>query len=386
MSKVILSVESVRYPLTGIGRYTMELGMELQKIYGHNDILFTDGRNVIDNYNFCESSLYRRRNSKIDLLKKYIKKSYVLSNAYFEVKRYMESKALKGYESCILHATNFSCPKFHGKKIVTFHDMSPYITPNCQEEVRLNILKRECENTVRNADALITVSNSSKKDIVEYFGFSSERVFVTPLGCNSYFYSIDKQSVIERLNEIGINYKGYVLFVGTIEPRKNIKTLIKAYEKLNRSIKDHIPLVICGHRGWKSEEIFDEICRGSSEGWIYYLNFVDQKTLLSLYAGAKLFCFPSLYEGFGLPLLEAMASKVPVISSNNSSLPEVLGDAGILIEAEDVDAWATEISSVLESPSLINEMVNKGFSRAKDFSWRRCALDTINVYTAVEKF
>lgn len=385
MSKVILSVEPVRYPLTGIGRYALELSRELPQVCPNRGISFFDGYRVSDHFVFDESKR-DKKTSKLSTLRKWAKKSALISDIYFKIKRERESKALEGSESCIVHATNYSCPRFGGKKIVSFHDMSAYITPDCQEEVRLRILKNECEYTIRNADALITISEASKRSIVDHFNFPSDRVFVTPLACNKDFYVCDENVTREHLRRLGLGFKQYTLFVGTIEPRKNISTLIKAYRRLPSILRANVPLVVCGHSGWKSEQIFDEIYRAASEGWLHYLNYVDQTALISLYSGAKLFCFPSLYEGFGLPILEAMASRVPVISANNSSLPEVVGNAGVLISALDVDTWVEKINTVLESESLIAELANKGYRRAKEFSWEKCAVETMRVYDIVDRF
>ena len=385
MQKVIFSVEPVRYPLTGIGRYALELSKELPRVCEKGRLLFFDGYHISNEfvYNETEISVF---SPCISRLKSLVKKSASISKFYFNLQRYRETKALEKYESCMVHGTNFVCPKFNGKKIVSFHDMSAYLAPHCQDKARLKILREECEKTVKSADALITISEASKHSIINYFNYSADRIFVTPLACNQDFYFHDDIVTSNRIQRLGLTPKKYTLFVGTIEPRKNVLTLIAAYKRLPKSLRDHVPLVICGHKGWKSEETFVEIDKGESEGWLHYLNYVDQFTLQSLYAGAKLFCFPSLYEGFGLPLLEAMAAKVPVISADNSSLPEVVGKAGILIPAKDVDCWTEKIYEVLESTILASDLANKGYKRSKLFSWERCAMETVKAYNAVEQF
>ena len=385
MQRVILSVEPVRYPLTGIGRYALELSRQLPKVYPKEYLQFFDGYRLSGSFTYEETKTVSKFNSQLSSLKSLAKKSSLISDIYFRVKQAREAKILRGLESSVVHATNFACPRFAGKKIVTVHDMSAYLMPECQEKVRLDILKRECEYTARNAEALITISKSSKEAIVNYFGYPADRVFVTPLACNDDFYVCNEGLSRQQLKPLGLIFKQYTLFVGTVEPRKNLTTLIYAYRKLPKVVRERIPLVICGHSGWKSDKIFQEIRKATSEGWLYYLNYVDQVTLLSLYAGASLFCFPSLYEGFGLPILEAMASKVPVISANNSSLPEVVGDAGVLVAAEDVDSWTESIRAVLESTTLANKLIYQGVVRSKQFSWERCALATLEAYKAVEE-
>jgi alpha-1,3-rhamnosyl/mannosyltransferase len=185
------------------------------------------------------------------------------------------------------------------------------------------------------------------------------------------------------LSRHGLEVGGYSLFVGTIEPRKNIETLLDAYSRLPIELRKRWPLVLTGYHGWRSESIHQRLDSAKREGWAYYLGFVPSEDLPLLFAGARLFTFPSLYEGFGLPVLEAMSSGVPVVCSNNSSLPEVAGDAALMCEAQDTETLTELIQRGLEDEAWRASAVEQGLLHAARFSWERCASETLQVYKTV---
>jgi alpha-1,3-rhamnosyl/mannosyltransferase len=182
------------------------------------------------------------------------------------------------------------------------------------------------------------------------------------------------------MKKFGILYQEYSLFVGTIEPRKNLLVLLDAYECLPLMVRNQWPLVIAGYQGWRSEHIHARIARGVRTGWIKYLGFVDGNDLPLLFSGARLFVFPSLYEGFGLPVLEAMASGVPVVCSNSSSLPEIAEGVALMGNPQDAQALSGLIHRALTDLTWRTEATLRGLARARDYSWKRCAQSTANVY------
>jgi alpha-1,3-rhamnosyl/mannosyltransferase len=184
-------------------------------------------------------------------------------------------------------------------------------------------------------------------------------------------------SVLARL---GLVHGGYTLYAGTIEPRKNIEVLLDAYSVLPDAIRQRWPLVLAGYHGWQSEQLHQRIDAAVSAGWARYLGYVADEDLPHLFAGAHLFFFPSHYEGFGLPVLEAMASGVPVVCSNASSLPEVAGGAALMFDPEDADALHQLILTGLEDEVWRKTAKEKGLMQASIFSWRRCANETVSVY------
>lgn len=384
MSKVIFSVESVKNPLTGIGRCTLELSRALKDQINDGDLLFCDGSRILETFTFDDTQKVNTiAASCLATFKGWAKKSRFLSDFYFRQKARREAGILRGFEDHLFHATNFACPYFAGRKIVTFYDMSPFLFSDCQEATRVAILQKTCEDTIRRADALITISESAKREIVDYFNYDVNKIFVTPLACSNTFRVRKENEISSNLTSLGLEYKGYCLFVGTVEPRKNIDFLLRVYESLPLALRIRIPLVICGHRGWKSEGLHQKIENAVHQGWVKYLEYVSQPELLAIYAGAKVFLFPSRYEGFGLPILEAMASGVPVISSDTSSLPEVVGNAGILLSIQQESLWTDKIQEIFEDTSLESSLILRGQVQAKQFSWSRCAKETIKAYQSI---
>jgi alpha-1,3-rhamnosyl/mannosyltransferase len=182
------------------------------------------------------------------------------------------------------------------------------------------------------------------------------------------------------LTRYELHADGYSLYAGTIEPRKNIDTLLDAYSSLSPSLRNRIPLVLCGYRGWGGEKLHVRIESAVREGWVKFLGYVPDYDLPKLFSGARLFVFPSLYEGFGLPVLEAMSSGTPVISSNAASLPEVAGDAATLFNPLDAEALRELLTQGLEDKDWRQAARHKGLLRAKEFSWEKCAEKTLSVY------
>jgi alpha-1,3-rhamnosyl/mannosyltransferase len=190
----------------------------------------------------------------------------------------------------------------------------------------------------------------------------------------------EASEVQDVLNAWGLGYEAYTLFVGTVEPRKNLTTLLTAYEQLPEKLRMQWPLVIAGNEGWNSKVIHSRMERAATQGWLRYLSFAPQAQLPFLYAGARLFAYPSVYEGFGLPPLEAMASGVPVVCSNVSSLPEVVGDVALGFAPTDVEALCAALAQGLEDESWRKRAKSAGRARSKNFCWQQCAANTLKIY------
>jgi len=222
------------------------------------------------------------------------------------------------------------------------------------------------------ADAIITISQFSKEEIIELLGIDSGKIHVTPLGVDRAF-TPGRKKINTLPNE-------YILFLGNLEPRKNPVTLLNAYRSLPPKIRKRFPLVIAGASGWHIKELKRVLQLFSRNEEPILTGYVPQKNLPDLYRGATLFVYPSLYEGFGLPVLEAMASGIPVITSDSTSLPEVTGDAGVLVNSWDMNHLKEAIIELLRDEKTRQELAGKGIARAKHFSWNRCARQTLSVY------
>jgi glycosyltransferase involved in cell wall biosynthesis len=271
--------------------------------------------------------------------------------------------------------------KFKQKYIITIHDLTPFITPKESKFGRPLIYKLFFPRTLKTADKIIADSNSTKQDLIRYFNIPEEKIKVILLAADEKFKPLNKEEIDEFKQEYNLNFP-FILYVGTLEARKNILTLIRAWYKLKKKGINH-KLVITGKKGWKYKELFGTIDNLNLQNDIIFTGYVPEEDLPALYNAAELFVYPSIYEGFGLPPLESMACGTPVITSNTSSLPEVVGDAGIMVDPYDVDGLADAMYEVLSIDGLREDMIKKGLERAKMFSWKKCAMETLKVYEGV---
>lgn len=384
--KVILSVYPIKFPLTGIGRYTYELarGLQQEKL---ESLLFMQGRrllaeppvsNTADRVGSdCFSSL---REQVLELAKK----SRLAGALYGAVEPWVKERALRGHEGYVYHGPNFFLPPFKGPSVVTMHDLSVYLWPQTHPPARVHYMHKHIAKALKRADYLITDTEYTRQEVSSYFNWPLERIRAVHLASAPAFYPRSAQALGSALGNLGLTPGRYTLYTGTIEPRKNIKVLLDAYEKLPEALRRRWPLVISGYRGWLSDDLHGKMESAQRGGWLKYLGYVDAEVLPSLMAGARLFAFPSLYEGFGLPVLEAMASGVPVICSNASCLPEVAADAAALHNPDDTNGLRELLLQGLEDDAWCSRQRTAGLKRASQFSWERCVQETLGVYRAAE--
>jgi len=239
---------------------------------------------------------------------------------------------------------------------------------------------RELPKALKRADVIITDSNYTRAEVIEYSGFDPSRVLATPLAASKEFQARTEHECLETLGKFQVSYQGYVLYAGTVEPRKNLISLLDAYEALPASLRKTTPLVVAGYKGWRSEDVHERLEKAHAAGWAKYLGFVSDQDLPILFSAAKTFVYPSVYEGFGLPVLEALASGVPVVCSNTTSLPEVAGDAALMCEHADVDTLAQLIIKSLEDQEWRQAAIRQGLQQAATLSWQKTVDKTIGAY------
>jgi glycosyltransferase involved in cell wall biosynthesis len=268
-----------------------------------------------------------------------------------------------------------------GGKVTTIHDVIPFIYPETSTTLDWLIYRFWLPLAVRRLDAIITVSTQSKEDIVRFLPVDEDKITVVPLAAGGAYRPLAGNEVAAALQKYEIS-KPYILYVGSLESRKNLPRLLEAYAQLRRW-SEQWTMVIVGARKWKYAPIFETVQRLGLEPYVDFTGYVEEEDLPALYNGADLFVFPSLYEGFGLPVLEAMACGTPVVTSNTSSLPEVAGDAALLVDPYDVEEIAAAMRSILEDEALAADLRERGLVRAKEFSWKRTARETIAVYEKV---
>lgn len=376
--KVILNIDPIKYPLTGIARYTYELAQALQSS-SIDELLFMRGNSLM-----LKLPEPQAQSEFSYGLKSRLAQSSLLRKLYHQTKRFQQSRVLKNYENNIYHGPNFYLPQFNGPSVVTIHDLSPFLWSHCHPPERIKYMQKQIEFSVKKASAIITDSEYVRAEIIEHFDLNPSKVHTTLLGCGQEFCPYPEKSLNPILKKRGLNYKGYSLFTGTIEPRKNLLRLLDAYKQLPISLKTQYPLVVTGFKGWQSEKIHRALSKAQEQGWAHYLGYLPAEELPFVMSGAQLFIFPSLYEGFGLPVLEAMSSGTPVVCSNAASLPEVGGMAPLYHHPEDTEQLRTNIEKGLEDNNWRERAVELGFQQADKLTWHKCANDTIEVYKSLQ--
>ncbi len=280
----------------------------------------------------------------------------------------------------VYHFPNFIRPPLRGgRSVVTIHDLSFLRFPETTEKGNLAYLKKRISDTVRSSDAIVTGSEFTAGEIEELLGVERSRIHPIPDGLAEHIRPPAPEEAAELRARLGLD-RPYLLHVGTLEPRKNIPFLIEVCERLRDFDGD---LVLAGKRGWNCRPILKRIESSPLARRIRRLDYVADRDLPALYAGAELFVFPSLYEGFGFPPLEALACGTPVLSSAAGSLPEVLGTAAELLGDFDAALWAEKIETILSDPGARQRAQTAGRERARAFSWRQTALRTWDVYCSL---
>ncbi len=286
-------------------------------------------------------------------------------------------------EMDLYHATNLVLPpRRKAKGILTIYDLTFILFPGHHGR-GMQALTRDIRTYIGRADCIIAISEQTKRDVVALLGVPAERVVVTLLAADERCRVIEDRALVERVvGRYGVG-RPYILYTGTLEPRKNVPTLIRAFHALKQEMGIPHRLLLAGRKGWLYDEVFAVVKRLGLTEEVIFTGYVPDDDLPHLYNGADLFVYPSLYEGFGLPPLEAMACGCPVVTSNTSSLPEVVGNAGLMVDPTRVDDLAEAMGRILGDASLASDLRAKGVSRAAHFSWQRCAAETMAVYRQV---
>ena len=366
--KILIDSISLLSSLTGIGRYTYEISRHLEQ-----------DKNIAIEYfygYYSKKLLEPSSGTEIKNLKSIIVKNQFVKKL---VRKFL-------FTSSKIFAPSYDVywqPNFipndgiKAKKIVTsVHDFSFILYRDFHPKERIEYIEKYFFKNIVRSDMIITGSEYSKQEILQRLDFKEDKVKVIHHGINHDLFKIYKDPKVEF--EIPSKF---ILSVGSIEPRKNLLGLLKAYNILNESLKKEYKLVLVGFKGWENKEIMN-IVNNNKEN-IHYLGFINDEELAKVYNLASLFVFPSFYEGFGLPPLEAMACGTPVVSSNLTSMPEVCIDAAVYCDPHDIDDVKNKIELVLRDENLQNSMIQKGIKRAKQFTWKKSADEHMKVFEKV---
>jgi glycosyltransferase involved in cell wall biosynthesis len=283
----------------------------------------------------------------------------------------------------LLHSMHYTRPvRLPCASVVTFHDMTFFLYPELHTRAKRLFFPLAIRASARQADALTAVSESTRQDAIRILGISPEKIAATQLGVDPAFRPINDAGFKRVIAEKYDLPERFILYVGLLEPRKNLPMLIRAYKRLIDG-GENFKLVLVGRYGWRYEELLRQINNLDLEGMVHFTGYVSQEDLPLVYNLSSLFVYPTLYEGFGLPALEAMACGVPVITTDVSSLPEIVGEAGILVPVNNVEALYGAMIAVLGDEDLRRKMINKGIQRAAKFTWEQTAKLTFQVYQQV---
>jgi len=280
----------------------------------------------------------------------------------------------------VFHGPNYFLPAQRGRAalVVTVHDLSALRHAEWHPTRRLMVHRIALHRTVQKVDHVITDSEAIRAEVIRYLGVPPEKVTAIHPAPPPGFRPQRPAELKPALDRWGLSPSEYLLFAGAIEPRKNLVRLLDAAEVLQRGRPDLPPLIFVGPPGWRNQEIRNRIATRGPQ--VRYLGYLSNDDVAALMAGCAAFVMPSLYEGFGLPVLEALACGVPVVTSRGGALEEVAGDAAILVDPQDSDEIADGIERVLDDTTLRETLVRKGLARAAQFSWERTARETLRVY------
>lgn len=366
---LIISVDALSPSLSGIGRYAWELASRLPLTRSIDSVRYIRQGRWAENPAFLLDAAYR-----------FPRKSWLQRKEPKLVTNWRLRQQCKGW---VFHGPNYFIPEYADIGIATIHDLSVFRFPETHPLERIKQFEANFTDTLKRAAHLITDTEAIRQEVIRTFGWPAERITAVSLGVADVYQPRSLEETAKVLPNYGLEHGRYSLCVATIEPRKNIDLLLDSYRDLLSTVRRRFPLVLIGNEGWQSEQLHDRIKACCAEGWLHYLKFVPEADLSVLYAGSRLFVYPSQYEGFGLPVLEAMASAIPVISSTDPALVEVGGDAIWQICPEDRVTFTRVLEQGLEDEQWRTTAQAKGLARAKGFTWERCVEQTVQVYRKV---
>lgn len=379
--KVFVDAEVLVMPhFSGIGHYTLELLRSLDKIV-ENDKTITVELGV----NFRQ----------VEKIKSYGFRNFKIRRTPFSLRianglkiRDLQPPYDMFFGKRVYLFPNFtSWPTWFSKSVSIVYDLSFEFFPQYADPRNQEFLSSQVKKTAQRSAKIVTISKNSQKEINTFYNKPVKDIPIVYPGVDQTEFFRWPEKEVEKLKTHYKIHGKYILYVGNIEPRKNLKNLLLAYEQLDEKTRKEYSLLLVGARGWLDGEVFDIIKRLRTKGnnILQPDEYVKDSDRAALFSGASLFVYPSEYEGFGIPPIEAMACGVPVITSDNSSLPEAVGDAAKMVSAQSVGQLASAISTVLGDKKLQAEMVKKGYAQVDKFSWDREAEKLLNILQEVNQ-
>jgi alpha-1,3-rhamnosyl/mannosyltransferase len=369
--RIALNARILRAPRTGIGHYVAELVSALR---AETDIDLTLFHGWGWSPALPEAAMPGY--SRLTPLLRQIPGAYQ-ARRWLEQKRFDQGRA---QPIDLYHEPSLWPLAFDGPTVITLHDLTHLHFPQTQPAARLKEIERRLAAGVQQARLILTDSQAIADEARDYFALPADRFVVAPLGVAARFHPREPAAIDAVLKAHAVAPREYFLCVGTLEPRKNLNLALRAHARLPDAVRQRFPLLIVGMAGWQREQFNDELRQALASGHVCLLGYLPDEDVAQLLAGARALIFPSLYEGFGLPVLEAMASGTPVVVTRSSAMPEVAGPAGNYIEADDADGLRDAMSRLIDDHAHWQTCREAGLQQARLFSWKRCAGATAQAY------
>jgi glycosyltransferase involved in cell wall biosynthesis len=374
--RVAFNATSLLSPLTGIGQYSQHLATGLARQPNVRAEFF---------YGAIWSAEVRDTPpapvaSALPWLRRNIPGSYALRRM---VQNHRFTSRAKTAEFDLYHEPNILPLPFDGPTVVTVHDLSWIRYPGTHPVARVREMDKYFEPGLRHASLILTDSAFVKRELMEIFDISSALIKPVALGVEPLFRLQNRHETKPVLHRLGLQHGEYVLAVGTLEPRKNLQVALTAFMQLPSRARQKFPLVLVGTKGWNSSELELQIAPMLKAGEVRQLGYLPREDLATVIAGSTCLIYPSIYEGFGLPPLEAMACGIPVITTNVSSIPEVVGDTGVLLDPQDVDGFKQAIEMMISAPDVRAALGRNALARSAMFTWESCVAHTVDAYRQV---
>ncbi len=358
------------YQMGGISQYVLHLLPALAALDDENRYTifhsWKDGRSYIPSSPCIEGSFQRRN---------------LYTPAHHKIERWALSAELLRHRLDVFHSPDFIPPQRGGRRhIITVHDLNFIYYPQFLTAESRRYYADQIQWAVDHADHISADSEATRRDLINHLNLPPEKVSTVYLAANPLYQREYAADVVEQTLAAHHLPRGFILCVGTLEPRKNIPMLLRAYQKLRMETAVTVPLVLVGGKGWMYEDIFATMDELKLRSHVHHLTGIFDDALAHLYHAAGVLVTPSHYEGFGLPALEAMHSDCPVIVSNRGSLPEIVGQNSLQLDPDDVDLWAETMERVLSDSKMREEMVINGRLQAQTFNWQKTARATLSLY------
>lgn len=374
--RVAFNATSLLSPLTGIGQYSRQLALGL-----------VNHKNIDPDFFYGAVWSNKVRDAPlpgpaglVPWLRKHVPYSYALRRMVqnHRFAQHASSRAIDLY-----HEPNILPLPFDGPTVITVHDLSWIRYPEAHPVERVRAMDKYFKLGLARASLILTDSEFVKRELIDVFSVQPERICPVLLGVEALFHPQVAGETQTVLDAHRLVHGQYLVAVGTLEPRKNLAVALRAFMQLPTPLRQRFPLVLVGMKGWYTSGLERQLGPLIAAGEVRQLGYLPRSDLAAIIAGATALVYPSIYEGFGLPPLEAMACGVPVITSNVSSIPEVVGDCGLMLAPEDVDGFAKAMETLLLAPDVRNRMAQKALARSAQFTWKNCVSQTVDAYRRV---